>query len=61
MHCSPGSWERVVLRFNEDLVFSVRGRVALAQAEGRMPRQAVMAVGLTLAATQDMGPEGLFW
>lgn len=48
------------MHFNE-LIYTVRGRVANQQANGRMPRDSVMAVGLTLPVTKGMGSEGDFW
>lgn len=47
------------VRFN-DLVYSVRGRVASVQSGGRMPRQSVMAVGVSLPVSSDMGEAGSF-
>ena len=59
-HFRPGEWEIVSVHFNE-LIYTVRGRVSNTQAAGRMPRQSVMAVGVTLPVTQGMGAEGSFW
>ncbi|KAF5843015.1 hypothetical protein DUNSADRAFT_3144 [Dunaliella salina] len=55
----PGEWESLRVPFNE-LIYTVRGKVGSNQSGGRMPRHAVMAVGLTLPVTKDMGEEGDF-
>eukprot|EP00983_Pelagomonas_calceolata_P111709 1159811-Pelagomonas_calceolata.AAC.3 len=58
--CRPGEWESVNIPFNE-LIYTVRGKVGSNQSGGRMPRHAVMAVGITLPVTKEMGEEGDFW
>uniref|UniRef100_A0A7S0R692 NADH:ubiquinone oxidoreductase intermediate-associated protein 30 domain-containing protein n=1 Tax=Chlamydomonas leiostraca TaxID=1034604 RepID=A0A7S0R692_9CHLO len=55
-----GEWEDVRVNL-DDLVFTFRGRlVQQQQAFARMPRHAIIAVGLTLAASKDMPDEGDF-
>eukprot|EP00195_Chlamydomonas_chlamydogama_P006194 CAMPEP_0202892112 /NCGR_PEP_ID=MMETSP1392-20130828/1936_1 /ASSEMBLY_ACC=CAM_ASM_000868 /TAXON_ID=225041 /ORGANISM="Chlamydomonas chlamydogama, Strain SAG 11-48b" /LENGTH=234 /DNA_ID=CAMNT_0049575993 /DNA_START=171 /DNA_END=872 /DNA_ORIENTATION=+ len=57
---SNGQWEDVRINF-DDFIFTFRGRlVKRTDAYSTMPRHNVMAVGITLSASDDMPPEGDF-
>ena len=56
----PGEWQRARLEFS-DFIFTFRGRLVSSQAPlTASPRMNVMAVGVTLAASDDMPAEGDF-
>ncbi|PNW86198.1 hypothetical protein CHLRE_02g076750v5 [Chlamydomonas reinhardtii] len=57
----PGEWQDVRLDFR-DFVFTFRGRLVTHHAPGSvgMPRHNIIALGLTMAASEDMPPEGTF-
>ncbi|KXZ41099.1 hypothetical protein GPECTOR_802g27 [Gonium pectorale] len=61
LRTSPGTWQDVRLDFR-DFVFTFRGRLVThhAPSSAGMPRHNIIAVGLTMAATEDMPPTGEF-
>ncbi|GLC33513.1 hypothetical protein PLESTM_000079600 [Pleodorina starrii] len=58
---SPGAWQDVRLDFR-DFVFTFRGRLVThyAPSSAGMPRHNIISFGLTMAASEEMPPEGEF-